>query len=134
VKFSFLPAEVKFYDYFEKASANLLEGAQLLQKLFDDFDVNELSEIVSRITEIEKQGDFIVHEITNLLPRVLITPNDPIDIHHPYDHRGNCWCWDGTGSTFSALGGSWKYCMGMASDNTRGRDHSCDDLLFDYIR
>lgn len=80
VNFSFLPAEVKFYDYFEKASANLLVGAQLLQKLFDDFDPNELNEIVGRITEIEHQGDFIVHEVTNLLPRTLITPIDPDDI------------------------------------------------------
>jgi len=38
VKFSFLPAEVKFYDYFEKASANLLEGARYLQKMIENIE------------------------------------------------------------------------------------------------
>jgi uncharacterized protein len=80
VRFSFLPTEVKFFDHFEKASANLLEGARLLQKLFDEFETTELGEAVGRITEIEHQGDFIVHEVTNLLPRTLITPIDPDDI------------------------------------------------------
>lgn len=37
MKFSFLPAEIKFYDHFERASANLLEGAKLLQKLLDNY-------------------------------------------------------------------------------------------------
>lgn len=38
MKFSFLPAEVKFYDYFEKASANLLEGARYLQKMIENIE------------------------------------------------------------------------------------------------
>jgi uncharacterized protein len=78
VNFSFLPAEVKFYDYFERASANLLEGATVLQKLLDNYE--NLDENVAKITEIEHQGDFIVHEVTNLLPRTLITPIDHDDI------------------------------------------------------
>jgi hypothetical protein len=78
MKFSFLPAEVKFHDYFEKASANLLQGALLLQKLLDDFE--NITEQVAQISEVEHQGDFIVHEVTNLLPRTLITPFDGDDI------------------------------------------------------
>ncbi len=78
MKFSFLPANVKFHDYFEKASANLLEGARLLQKLLDNYE--EVEDLVAQITEIEHQGDFIVHEVTNLLPRTLITPIDGDDI------------------------------------------------------
>jgi predicted phosphate transport protein (TIGR00153 family) len=78
VRFSFLPAEVKFYDYFEKASANLLEGARLLQNLLDNYQ--NIEEQVAQITEIEHQGDFIVHEVTTLLPRTLITPIDADDI------------------------------------------------------
>lgn len=78
MNFSFLPAEVKFYDYFEKASANLLDGAKLLQKLLEDID--RLDEYLGQITEIEHLGDFIVHEVTNLLPRTLITPIDSEDI------------------------------------------------------
>jgi len=78
LKFAFLPAEVKFYDYFEQASANLLEGARLLQNLLDDYQ--NVEEQVGQINEVEHRGDFIVHEVTNLLPRTLITPIDGDDI------------------------------------------------------
>jgi uncharacterized protein len=78
MNFSFLPAEVKYYDYFERASENLLEGARLLQKLLDN--CQNMQEQVAQINEIEHQGDFIVHEVTNLLPRTLITPMDTDDI------------------------------------------------------
>jgi predicted phosphate transport protein (TIGR00153 family) len=36
--------------------------------------------MVAQITEIEHRGDFIVHEVTDLLPRTLITPIDADDI------------------------------------------------------
>ncbi len=80
MKFSFLPADIKFYDYFERASANLLEGARALQGMLENIETIE--EVAAKITEIEHQGDFIVHEVTNLLPRTLITPIDGDDIHH----------------------------------------------------
>lgn len=78
MKFTFLPTEVKFYEYFEKATANLLEGAQLLQKLLENYE--HIEDSVAQITEVEHRGDFIVHEVTNLLPRTLITPIDGEDI------------------------------------------------------
>ncbi len=78
MNFSFLPAEVKFYDYFEKASANLVEGTRLLKNLVENFE--NVDEQVSQINEIEHRGDFLVHEVTTLLPRTLITPIDPEDI------------------------------------------------------
>lgn len=78
LKFSILPVEVKFFDYFEQASANLLEGARLLQVLLDDYQ--NVEEQVAQINEIEHRGDFIVHDVTNLLPRTLITPIDSDDI------------------------------------------------------
>ncbi len=78
MNFSFLPGEVKFYDYFERASANLLESARLLLALLEN--PQNLEEQVAQITEVEHQGDFIVHEVTNLLPRTLITPIDPDEI------------------------------------------------------
>ncbi len=78
MRFSFLPAEVKFYDFFEQATANLVQGAHLLQKLLENTE--NMEEQVAQITEIEHQGDFIVHQVTNLLPRTLITPFDSDDI------------------------------------------------------
>lgn len=78
MNFTFLPAEVKFYDYFEKQSSNLVDGARLLKNLVDDFQ--NVEEQVGQINEVEHKGDFIVHEVTELLPRTLITPIDSEDI------------------------------------------------------
>lgn len=78
MNFSFLPAEVKFYDYLIQASETLLEGALALQNMLDHMDQAE--DLALKISEIEHKGDLIVHEVTNLLPRTLLTPIDPDDI------------------------------------------------------
>jgi predicted phosphate transport protein (TIGR00153 family) len=78
MKFSFLPAEVRYYDYFEQSSDNLLECARRLRNLLEHYE--NVEEMVGEITELEHRGDFIVHEVTNLLPRTLITPIDIEDI------------------------------------------------------
>ena len=53
VRFQFLPAETQFYDWFEKATANLLD-AQQLQDLFDHYD--DVENRVARLTELEHRG------------------------------------------------------------------------------
>jgi predicted phosphate transport protein (TIGR00153 family) len=83
LKFSFLPVEVKFFDHFQAATTNLLEAARLLQKLLDDY--HDVEEVVAQLTELEHRGDFIVHEVTSLLPRTLITPFDGQDIQRLID-------------------------------------------------
>ncbi len=81
MRFSFLPTEVKFYDYLAQATANLLEGARALQQLLSQYqDEERRTALVAHITEIEHQGDFLVHEVTHLLPRTLVTPIDSEDI------------------------------------------------------
>ena len=78
MNFSFLPAEVKFYDYFEKASQNLVEGARLLKNLSENLRISRSRSHRSPSSSIK--GDFIVHDVTNLLARSLITPFDGDDI------------------------------------------------------
>jgi len=78
VKFQFLPAETKFYEWFEKATANLLDAADALQDLFDLYENVEAK--VAHITELEHRGDFIVHEVMHLLMHTLIIPLDSEDI------------------------------------------------------
>ena len=73
-RFQILPAEAKFYDWFEKGSANLLEAARLLKDLVDNYE-RSTTRVVA-ITETERKGDFIVHEINDLLSKTLITPID----------------------------------------------------------
>ena len=83
MRFSFVPVEVKFFDYFQAATSNLLEAARLLQKLLDDYQ--NVDETVAQLTELEHRGDLIVHEVTSLLPRTLITPFDGQDIQRLND-------------------------------------------------
>lgn len=83
MKFSFLPVEGKFFDHFAAATANLLEAARLLQRTFEDY--HDVEDAVAQMTELEHKGDFIVHEVTNLLPRTLITPFDGDDIQRIID-------------------------------------------------
>ncbi len=78
MNFSFLPADGKFFENFGKASSNLMAAARMLQQLLDDIENRD--DYVNQITELEHMGDFIVHEVTNLLPRTLITPIDSEDI------------------------------------------------------
>jgi len=73
-RFQILPAETKFYDWFEKGSANLVEAARLLKDLVDNYERSQTR--VVAITETERKGDFIVHEINDLLSKTLITPID----------------------------------------------------------
>jgi uncharacterized protein len=77
-RFQFLPAETKFYEWFEKASANLLEAAEALQDLLDNYE--HVEHKVARITELEHRGDFIVHEVMHLLMHTLIIPLDSEDV------------------------------------------------------
>ena len=77
-RFQLLPAESRFYDWFEKGSHNLLEAATLLQDFLDHYEHPE-SKII-HITDAERQGDFIVHEIHDLLVKTLITPLDQEEI------------------------------------------------------
>ena len=76
-RFQLLPAETRFYDWFEKGSANLLQSARLLHDLFDKYE--RVDAKLAGITDTERQGDFIVHEIHDLLLKTLITPLDQDD-------------------------------------------------------
>lgn len=77
-RFQFLPAETKFYEWFEKATANLLEAAEALADLLDHYE--QVENKVAQITELEHRGDFIVHEVMHLLMQTLIIPLDGEDI------------------------------------------------------
>lgn len=73
-RFQILPTEVKFFDWFNKSAENVLEAARLLHQLIAEFDPSTAESRVAQITELEHRGDFIVHEIMDLLSRTFITP------------------------------------------------------------
>jgi uncharacterized protein len=76
--FQFLPAEPKFYRWFEKGAQNAVDTAQMLVRMLDD--PHDWPGRVDQIAEMEHQGDFITHEIFDLLHKTFVTPLDPQDI------------------------------------------------------
>jgi uncharacterized protein len=76
--FQVLPAETKFYDWFEKAAQNMVSAATLLRTMLDDGQ--DWPGRVAQMTELEHQGDFITHEIFDLLHKTFITPLDHAEI------------------------------------------------------
>lgn len=75
MRFQILPAETRFFDWFEKAASNLVEAARLLHEAVSAIgDREHLEQRVRAITEAEHHGDFIVHEIFDLLRSTFITP------------------------------------------------------------
>lgn len=76
--FQLLPTEPRFYDWFDKAAQNAVDAAALLCTMLDDG--HDWPGRVSQMAELEHQGDFITHEIFDLLHKTFITPLDPPDI------------------------------------------------------
>ncbi len=80
MRLKILPREESFYDLFEKAAANLSEGARLLAKLLTDFHDPEAAH--AEIRQREHEGDEITHQIIRALNTTFVTPFDREDIHH----------------------------------------------------
>ena len=71
-RFQILPAEQGFYDWFEKGARTAHDAARRFNELLTDY--RDVESRVVQITELEHQGDFIVHETMNLLRKTFITP------------------------------------------------------------
>jgi predicted phosphate transport protein (TIGR00153 family) len=71
-RFQILPSEQGFYDWFEKGARTARDAARLLRLLLTDYQ--DVESRVLQITELEHQGDFIVHETMALLSKTFITP------------------------------------------------------------
>jgi predicted phosphate transport protein (TIGR00153 family) len=77
--FGLIPKEEKFFAMFREMSANIIEGAQLLKDMLDNFSDPAGSQ--RKIKEIEHKGDTITHEIIKKLNKSFITPFDREDIY-----------------------------------------------------
>ncbi len=76
-----LPHDHTFYTLFEDASNNLLRAAEALKQLSYAKSVSERESIVSRIRDLEHEGDSITHKIFSELNSTFVTPLDREDIH-----------------------------------------------------
>lgn len=77
--FRILPRDEQFFVLFEKASQNMLDGAEALKELLDNFD--DVRGRAHLIEEIEHKGDLFTHEIVKKLNTTFLTPIDRDDIH-----------------------------------------------------
>jgi predicted phosphate transport protein (TIGR00153 family) len=76
--FRIIPRDREFFALFQKASENIVEGAERLKELLDTFD--DLKERARMIEEVEHKGDTITHDIIKKLNTTFITPIDREDI------------------------------------------------------
>jgi predicted phosphate transport protein (TIGR00153 family) len=76
--FRIIPRDQEFFVLFQKASDNIVEGAERLKELLDQFD--DLKERARKIEEVEHKGDSITHDIIKKLNTTFITPIDREDI------------------------------------------------------
>jgi predicted phosphate transport protein (TIGR00153 family) len=77
-RFPFMPREEKFFELFEGSAQNMVKAAQKLKELIDTWE--DVAEKVSEITELEHEGDSIIHQIMEQLNRTFVTPFDREDI------------------------------------------------------
>ena len=78
--FRLIPREEKFFEFFEQAAANILEGAKVLVQMTDERGA-DFQERWKRLEELEHVGDKITHQIIRKLNQTPITPIDREDIH-----------------------------------------------------
>lgn len=76
----FLPREEKFFTFFDQQVEVVNQAAQLLLSACEKGSPS-LDETAKRISDLEHQGDSILHEIYEKLHQTFITPIDPEDIH-----------------------------------------------------
>jgi uncharacterized protein len=71
-RFQILPIELKFFEWFNKSADNVLEASRLFYALLSGY--RNVESRVAQLTELEHRGDFIVHEIMDLLSHTFLTP------------------------------------------------------------
>lgn len=76
----FLPREEKFFGYFNQQVGIINQAVKLLVSSCES-GTPAIGEAANRITELEHQGDTVLHEIYDRLNQTFITPIDPEDIH-----------------------------------------------------
>ncbi len=70
----------EFFDLFERAGANIVHAADLLDEMLASYP--ESAELAGDIRAAEHEGDHITHEVIKRLNQTFVTPIDREDILH----------------------------------------------------
>jgi len=77
--FGLIPKDEKFFAMFKEMTTTIIEGAQLLKELMDDFENPALSQ--KMIKDVEHKADQLTHDIIKKLNKSFVTPLDREDIY-----------------------------------------------------
>ena len=80
-----LPREEKFFAYFDRQAALIVEAANVLNDAVRG-KLEDLPAAAHKITDLEQQADEVIHEACVRLNTTFITPLDPEDIHMLASH------------------------------------------------
>jgi predicted phosphate transport protein (TIGR00153 family) len=75
------PRKTQFYDLLDESTHNLGDAANLLKTLAKQEAGEERDSTISRIQDLEHNGDRITHQIYTALGKTFITPIDAEDIY-----------------------------------------------------
>ena len=75
----FFPRDFNFFELFEKQVSCAVDAARFFKEVVSRDGVNE--DTLSKMSEIEHQGDEVAHTIIEQLNKTFITPIDREDIH-----------------------------------------------------
>ncbi len=78
VRFSLMPREESFFNFFEESAQNAVATARKLKDLIDTWESVPVK--VAEIDELEHVGDTITHQIVRQLHKTFVTPFDREDI------------------------------------------------------
>lgn len=84
---SLTPKDQEFYDLFDKISAGVVEGAQMLSVMLET--PTRSAEFSQKVKTIEHQTDQTVHALVAKLHKTFVTPIDRYDIHQLAVHLDN---------------------------------------------
>ncbi|MCO5167328.1 MAG: DUF47 family protein [Planctomycetes bacterium] len=76
-----LPSENTFFAYLDQISANLIEGARILDKYRDAKGVAAMADIAKQIKLVEHEGDELARVMHDALDKTFVTPLDREDLH-----------------------------------------------------
>lgn len=77
--FGLIPKEEKFFAMFKEMTVTIIEGANLLKDMMDNFDDPTGSQ--KRIKDVEHRCDQLTHDIIKKLNKSFVTPFDREDIY-----------------------------------------------------
>ena len=77
--FGLIPREIAFFELFQQAAHNVIEGSRLLKSMMEHYE--KPADQAARIKHVEHIGDGLTHDIVLKLNQTFITPIDREDIH-----------------------------------------------------